>query len=212
MALIHAISQFVNEDRQYVILTDSISVLKALKASNRHSKRVINLLAHQISTVIEKIISIEFVRTPGHSGINEKELVDSLTRSAPNTKLLSWISHEDLGNNSKKFYEQEFNKIWLNSKYCTKFSHLSTIKQEHRILPPNRKTDVLLSRFRTVTYPHNVKLHRFDLISSPLCKFCLQEETLIHILFECTKYSPQREILRQHFGCLPLSFLVFSIL
>ncbi|GBN13612.1 hypothetical protein AVEN_209429-1 [Araneus ventricosus] len=144
-------SQFVNEDRQYVILTDSFSVLKALKASNRHSKRVINLLAHQISVVIEKIISIEFVWTPRHSRINENELVDSLASAAPGTKLLSWISHEDLSYNSKKFYEQEFNKIWLIFKYCTKFSHLSTIKHEHRILPPNRMTNVLLSRFKTDT-------------------------------------------------------------
>ncbi|GBO17821.1 hypothetical protein AVEN_163022-1 [Araneus ventricosus] len=125
-----------------------------------------------------------------HSGIDENELVDSLAGAAPDTKLLSWISHEDPSYNSKKFYEQEFNKIWLNSKYCTKFAHLSTIKQEDGLLLLNRKSDVLHSRLRTDTCPHNVKLHRFHIISSPLCKFCLQEETLIRILFECAKYSP----------------------
>ncbi|GBM61660.1 hypothetical protein AVEN_133448-1 [Araneus ventricosus] len=97
------------------VIIKNISVFKALRAPNRHSNRVIDLLVHQISTVIEQIISIEFVWTPGHSKINENELVDSLASAAQDTKFLSWICHEDLGYISKKFEEQEFNNLWLNS-------------------------------------------------------------------------------------------------
>ncbi|GBN42166.1 hypothetical protein AVEN_116373-1 [Araneus ventricosus] len=62
-----------------------------------------------------------------------------------------------------------------------------------------RKGDVLLSKFRTNMPPTNKFLHRFNIVSSPNCEFCVNaEETISHILFQCPRYrNPRLQLLKE---------------
>ncbi|CAL1298662.1 unnamed protein product [Larinioides sclopetarius] len=196
----------MNKSQHYILLSDCLSVLQALQSSNSHSKNIINFLAQEIAKVSNQILSLEFIWVPGHSGIAENEFVDNLARTAKDTKISKWISSHDLLYILKINILTEADTSWKSSKYHHDFSHLNTIKPHYRLLPYDRKMDVLLSRFRTKTHPTNATLFRYNLSLSPLCSTCHQVENIEHILFQSIKYEEQREILRRSLGTIPLSF------
>ncbi|GBM53757.1 putative RNA-directed DNA polymerase from transposon BS, partial [Araneus ventricosus] len=158
LAILIAINNLINDNQHYVLLSDSLSVLKALQCSNIHSKSVIKFLGHEIYKIIGNIQSIEFVWTPGHAGITENEYVDSLARKAPSSLISQWISHEDLLLSMKNYIQEEAKNEWKNSKYYHEFYFLSDNRSQPQIFPSSRKNDVLISRFRTKTYPTSAKL------------------------------------------------------
>ncbi|GBN26974.1 hypothetical protein AVEN_24115-1 [Araneus ventricosus] len=58
------------------------------------------------------------------------------------------------------------------------------------------KGDVLLSKFRMNMLPTNKLLHRFNIVSSSNCEFCIHdEETISHILLHCSRYRDPRLLL-----------------
>ncbi|GBM91462.1 hypothetical protein AVEN_52162-1 [Araneus ventricosus] len=107
LAILIAINNLINDNQHYVLLSDSLSVLKALQCSNIYSKSIIKFLGHEIYKIIGNTQAIEFVWTPGHAGITENEYVDSLTRKAPSSLISQWISHEDLLPFMKNYIQEE---------------------------------------------------------------------------------------------------------
>ncbi|GBO17593.1 hypothetical protein AVEN_188370-1 [Araneus ventricosus] len=172
LAILIAINNLINDNQHYVLLSDSLSVLKALQCSNIHSKSVIKFLGHEIYKIIGNIQSIEFVWTPGHAGITENEYVDSLARKAPSSLISQWISHEDLLLSMKNYIQEEAKNEWKNSNSYQEFYFLNENRSQLQIFPSSRKNDVLISRFRTKTYLTSVKLFRFRLASTSFCNLC----------------------------------------
>ncbi|GBM92760.1 hypothetical protein AVEN_73945-1 [Araneus ventricosus] len=115
LAILIAISDLINDNQQYVLLSDILSVLKALQCSK------FKFLGHEIYKIIGNIQSIEFVWTPGHACIAQNEDVDSLTRKEPTSLISQWISHEDLLLLMKNNIQEEAKNEWENSKYYQEF-------------------------------------------------------------------------------------------
>ncbi|GBM62890.1 hypothetical protein AVEN_11351-1 [Araneus ventricosus] len=72
-------------------------------------------------------------------------------------------------------------------------------RRKHKLMKETRKGDVLLSKFRTNMLPTNKLLHRFNIVSSPNCEFCVHaEETISHILFHFSRYrDPRLQLLKE---------------
>ncbi|GBM90979.1 hypothetical protein AVEN_226768-1 [Araneus ventricosus] len=136
-----AINNLINDNQQYVLLSDSLSVLTALQCSNIHCKSIIKFLGHEIYKIIGNIQSIEFVWTPGDADITENEYVDSLTRKASSSLISQWISHEDLLLFMKNFIQEEARNQWKNSIYYHEFYFLNGNRLQLRIFPSNRKNE-----------------------------------------------------------------------
>ncbi|GBN05341.1 hypothetical protein AVEN_169737-1 [Araneus ventricosus] len=76
-----------------------------------------------------------------------------------------------------------------------------------------RNGDVLLSKFLTNMLPTNKLLHRFNIVSSPNCDFCVHaEETISHILFHCPRYRDPRLQLLKEIQNLNLRLLLLNCL
>ncbi|GBM43283.1 hypothetical protein AVEN_220815-1 [Araneus ventricosus] len=145
LVILIAINSLINDNQHYVLLSDSLSVLKALQCSNIHSKSVIKFLGHEIYKIIGNIQSIEFVWTPGYAGITEIEYVDSLARKAPSSLISQWISHEDLLLSMKNYIHEETKNEWKNSKYYHEFYFLNENRSQLQIFPSSRKNGVFIS-------------------------------------------------------------------
>ncbi|GBN08220.1 hypothetical protein AVEN_270856-1 [Araneus ventricosus] len=117
-----AVTNFIKENEDYLILTDSLSNLTVLKYFNFHSLKSSLLLARAIFNALKICSSLELIYTPTHVGIAEKKQADSLSKQAltsPNIR--NWISPEDARSTCFKIIRQIQNMEWENSKYYDKF-------------------------------------------------------------------------------------------
>ncbi|GBM17202.1 hypothetical protein AVEN_47601-1 [Araneus ventricosus] len=139
------------------------------------------------------------------------EYVDSLTRKAPSFLISQWISQEDLLLFMKNYMQEEAKNEWKNSKYYHEFHFLNENRPQLRIFPSSRKNDLLISRFRTKTYPTSAKPFRFRLASTSLCTLCKVEETLEHLLFQCQHFEHQRNFFMRRWAVSHFLFHGFLI-
>ncbi|GBO22872.1 hypothetical protein AVEN_60456-1 [Araneus ventricosus] len=82
LAMVLAISNYVREFKDYILLTDSMSNLTALKNLNFQSLKCSLFLAKIIAEALNKCKSLELVYSLAHVGIRENEWADSVARDA----------------------------------------------------------------------------------------------------------------------------------
>ncbi|GBL87242.1 hypothetical protein AVEN_75083-1 [Araneus ventricosus] len=117
-----AVMNFVKENEDYLILTDSLSNLTALKYLNFHSPESSLFLARVIFNALKICSSLELIYTPTHVGIAENKQADSLAKQAlTSPNICDWISPEDARSACFKITRQIQNMEWENSKYYDKF-------------------------------------------------------------------------------------------
>lgn len=180
--------------RAFIILTDSLSVLKALQSVSSGSPRVILWLQRKIFSVCSRATSIIFVWVPGHRGIPLNEEADRLAKSVVQQDvLLDWASPEDL---------LHYSKSQSNLKTLQQFDH-SKYYVSHGAVPQiavtsawgrGRREDVLISRLVCRMLITPALLFRFQIIDSGLCHQCRVLDSLDHILFSCRRYQHQRKV------------------
>ncbi|GBM71479.1 hypothetical protein AVEN_65377-1 [Araneus ventricosus] len=135
----------------------------------------------------------------GHRGIAPNEAADQLGNPVnENSEKWQIIAAEDLIVAIRKKYNGKKENCWKTCKYFQDFKHLDTVKKKHKLMIKTRKGDVLLRKFLTNMLPTNKLLHRFNIVSSPNCEFCVHaEETISHILFHCPRYrDPRLQLLK----------------
>ncbi|GBN47581.1 hypothetical protein AVEN_44714-1 [Araneus ventricosus] len=94
--MILAISNYVREFKDYILLTDSMSNITALKNLNFKSPKCSLFLAKIIAEALKKCKTLELVYSPAHVGIRENEWADSVARDArvsPRMDLMHVTSH-----------------------------------------------------------------------------------------------------------------------
>ncbi|GBM16836.1 hypothetical protein AVEN_9415-1 [Araneus ventricosus] len=97
LAICQAIDDLSVPDSNLLILTDSFSVLQALKNLTIKSPKVILRLTHKILMRVKlNKKNIALIWTPGHSSITWNERADSLTKNVTESDLyIEWIAMED---------------------------------------------------------------------------------------------------------------------
>ncbi|GBO01662.1 RNA-directed DNA polymerase from mobile element jockey [Araneus ventricosus] len=204
-AIALAVMNFVNENKKYIIFTDSMSNLMALKNLNFHSPRSSLSLAQIISEALQTCISLELIYIPAHVGLPENEWADSVAKQAlTSPQICDWISPDDAVSACAEIIRQKQDEEWRNSKYYDKYKWLNEFDITKLKIP--RRYEVLILRLVTRSLPVKDLLHKCRLVDSPNCLHCQVPETCEHIILSCPCYETARDIFRTKMGCIPLSY------
>ncbi|GBO28982.1 hypothetical protein AVEN_241052-1 [Araneus ventricosus] len=189
LAILLAISQFCNDLTDYIILTDSLSVLKSLENIKNKSPRMTSFIQQKLALFQNVIKSLELVWIPRHVGIPENEQADSLTREVHTSQALKCIPPEDIYKYIKKETTGKNCKEW---KLCKYFTHLESINLFITAIHLTQNGRSLLLRFRTGIFPTKEKHPKYGLNTSPNCpsyvEYVLVENVEL-ILFHCKEFS-----------------------
>ncbi|GBM17805.1 hypothetical protein AVEN_99678-1 [Araneus ventricosus] len=203
-AITLAVTSFVKENGDYLILTDKLSNLTALKYFNFHSPKSSLFLARAIFNALKICSSLELIYTPAHAGIAENERADFLAKQAlTSPNICDWISPEDARLACFKITRKIQYMEWENSKYYDKYRWLNDFYFKKFNL--SRRKEVLIFLLISRTLPINANLHKCRLMDSQNCIHCQVPETCEHVVLSCPKYETARDSLRAKLGCIPLS-------
>jgi len=200
-----AISRWSNVNTETILLTDSKSVLQAMRHANPKSPTIIKRILKECE--INNKPKITFIWTPSHCGIQENEIVDKLAGDAKNSHLiLNWIAPEDILQQVTREYKNKIQEEFEKTKYLEHYKYLQFNNPSYRNMLRNRKEEVMLTKVKTKTLPCGKFLHKCKLIETPLCSACGDDESIDHLLLCCKKYTNLRCDLRRSIGIIPLSF------
>ncbi|KAG8183893.1 hypothetical protein JTE90_002462 [Oedothorax gibbosus] len=101
VAIILALQNYVVANVNYVLLTDSMTILRGLKRNS--SLSVIRRLNEVINHVSSLSVSLKLVWVPSHKGIPENCLADKLAKYARARTIVHWIPLEDIQREEEKY-------------------------------------------------------------------------------------------------------------
>ncbi|GBM47089.1 hypothetical protein AVEN_166726-1 [Araneus ventricosus] len=201
LAICQAFDEFSVTDKNLLLLTDSYSVLQALKCLTIKSPKVIHRLAGKILVRKNFNQKICLVWTSGHSLIHWNEKADLFAKAVTwSHTLIEWIASEDIISHFRTISLQKTNHSYQNSKYQESIGNIPTILSLTPWLK-NRREDIIIARILTRMIITPALLHRFGLHNNPHCQICNLENSIEHIILFCSKYSNHRSNL-----CSKLNF------
>ncbi|GBM50673.1 putative RNA-directed DNA polymerase from transposon BS [Araneus ventricosus] len=201
LAICQALDELSVTDKNLLLLTDSYSVLQALKCLTIKSPKVIHRLAGKIFVRKNFNQKICLVWTPGHSLIHWNEKADLLAKTVTESHpFIEWIASEDIISHFQTISLQKTNHSFQNSKYQESIGDIPTMLTLTPWLK-NRREDIIIARLLTRMIITPALLHRFGLYNNPRCQICNRDNNIEHIILFCSKYSNHRSIL-----CAKLNF------
>ena len=180
------------DETSYLILTDSISSLLALRSFNSCDPIVQDVLT-RLTSLDRAGKSIQFLWIPSHVGIVGNEKADAAARraaSAPSTRHLP-LPARDFNPVVSTFVCSEWQREW-DAQRRNKLRELKpALKPWSSSLRTNRQEEVVLCRLRIGhTYATHSYLLRGE--EKPMCPRCLVPLTVCHILLACPNFSSNR--------------------
>lgn len=192
-----------NNLERVVILTDSLSVLVALRdlSFSKTKSHIIYQILELWSSLTAESKEIAFVWVPSHVGIPGNELADLHAKQAindaslqntpiPQTDFRESITRRMKDRTSKLLRIQSASK---GSHYFKKF-YRGWKKPWFEGLKMDRPQITTINRMRSNHFNLNQSLQRKNIINSALCE-CSQIESLSHVFWFCPKYTVQRDTL-----------------
>jgi len=208
-AIYSAISFVQHKAGSFLILTNSLSSIEAIK----HSQNATSSLATKINTILlntpENKIVVEWV--PSHMAIHGNEEADRLAGEAvklPSTTINS-IESGDADRAANKYLFQSWQEHWSS----TQDPHLclKPLVTHQPNLPPRRKDQITVTRLRvnTCLLTH---AHFFTKSNKRVCNTCLCDISIKHILIDCPTYEPERRKLASRCRGLNVPLKIENIL
>ena len=181
-----------SSDEEFMIITDSLSSLQALKSQKLNNPIVSNILhmCHYLSGHKDII----FCWVPSHIGIQGNERADVLAKAAlDKTKQFYYIPYTDFKYNISVYLDDILQGEW-NINVTSKLFEVQPIIKRSFTPMERRRDDVVLCRARIGhAYFTNGYLLRGEL--RPMC--CNTRLTVRHVLLSCAKYA---HIRRKYFA------------
>ena len=181
-----------SSDEEFMIITDSLSSLQALKSQKLNNPIVSNILhmCHYLSGHKD----IVFCWVPSHIGIQGNERADVLAKAAlDKTKQFYYIPYTDFKYNISVYLDDILQGEW-NINVTSKLLEVQPIIKRSFTPMERRRDDVVLCRARIGhAYFTNGYLLRGEL--RPMC--CNTRLTVRHVLLSCAKYA---HIRRKYFA------------
>ena len=181
-----------SENKRFIIITDSLSCLMALKSS-KEKNPIILKLKQKIHTILAKGIEISFLWVPSHVGIAGNEIADELAKASLSDKKIENIKipHSDY----KPVTAKQFDDKWQNNWNKETSNKLYKIQQKlkKRTNPElNRKERVKYTRLK-IGHTHLTHSYLLKGENQPQCIGCNKNLTIKHILTECIEFKEQKE-------------------
>lgn len=193
---------------KWIIITDSMSVLMALKnntfisSSNYLIQEIRNKYYH-LCTIYGK--DIIFIWTPSHIGVFGNEQVDTLAKiinsSAARVQDLP-LCYSDCSIGIHKIVTTKWEEHWTQilqtkGKWYRKINWRIGKPWFCKGKDTNRKFYTNICRLRIGHGHFNEHLHRMGMIASPSCTWCNSNtaQSLHHLFFDCSEFVIQRHIM-----------------
>ena len=179
---------------KFIILSDSLSALQTIKAECSNSRP--NLLL-QILTIIGEINKQEsdvvFAWIPSHVGIPGNEMADQLAKQATEENIINYVVMKEISD-SYNDIEQHVLSLWQaqydsnrNGRHYKSIE--PTVSNKIKYKCKNRAKERLITRLRLGMCGLNKYLYKIGLHNNGNCENCGCEETVEHLLFNCTQYN-----------------------
>lgn len=204
-AILMALHHIPEKTQKVTILTDSLSVLNAIKTSSPPLTKC-NPILVKIKTLLSVLkqahIKVIFIWVKAHTGIIYNELVDALAKEASTETeaTINFTCLEDCLSLCKSQVRMEWTNHYV--KYCNSTQNWYTnIQSFIPSTPPfeslslSRKYTSMFLRLKTGHGRYPSFLAKIGYIDSNLCPSCAVEGDLDHIFFNCREYYLHCEFL-----------------
>ena len=179
-----------NKNCQYVILSDSLSVLTSIKKNKSDSRpNLFNELMMQLNRLEPNQIKMAWI--PSHVDISGNERADKLAKEALNLDNINstkYLESQEMNTFIKDYiinkWQIEYNVEKQGNFYKTICPLVST---NIKFSDPYRHKEVQISRLRLGVAITNKKLFQMKKHPNGLCDTCEVTESIEHILLECKK-------------------------
>ena len=177
--------------KSFLILTDSLSCLKALQHPENLDTRILKLRLKIDSLMTKKQIALVWL--PSHTGIDGNELADTAAKEALGLEAIK-IKKLHYSDYRKKVREHT-HSLWEKRWAAQVGNKLHEIKPKLQPRKPSllpRKDSVVFTRLKI---GHTALTHRYLLAGeeNPECARCKCRLTVRHVLLECAESEPIRE-------------------
>ena len=180
------------EDPKYIIFTDSLSAIIAIKNRKTNNPLIADLLIEFQRLKNKSEIILCWV--PSHIGIQGNELADTAAKSAHNNPIdpIFKIPHTDIKRSINIHIQNKWQNYWNNFPNNKLYKIKPKITKWENNQKINRKQDVILTRLRI---GHTYLTHSYLLKGEiqPQCIACQTPLTVKHLLTECIDFSQTRE-------------------
>lgn len=181
-----------------VIMTDSLSSLQALSAGvSKLRPELISCILSINTNILNKFHELKFFWVPSHIGIMGNERADQLAKegSINGTEENLDLALSEAYSLVKHSMNIEMSKQW--NEFKSKNDITVNLEIPHKPINYHNKVkyDKLISRMRmNATYLKGHKAY----IENKSCALCGENETLQHVIFECTFHQTQRENMKSN--------------
>ena len=208
-AIYAAISFLSNQAGYFVIFTDSLSSINALKSLNHKSHYLLSKIHQKIQAMPDQKVVLEWV--PSHVGIIGNEKADSLAMTAHNLAEVNHIQipEADARKITQAYYQRQWQKSWTAlGDTLTEFKP-NIRSTDYQECP--RHIQIPLTRIR-LNAPYFKYEQYIKQRSSPRsCTHCNIRLTLKHILIDCPDSNQYRNPITRECQKLKLQLTVPNI-
>ena len=212
MFAIHKALQFIINHLpscRTVIFTDSRSALLTLRNYTPPHRTIMVKVLESIQILVDQGTEIILQWIPSHHGIPGNEYVDKLAKEAHDLEIAE-KEHLTLADQRRLCRENILDR-WLKDRETEfKLSNIGQIR-ENDLSPfisyiKERKINTALTRLRIGHSCLNSHLNRLNIIDSPNCDHCGQNETIKHVVEICPRYYSYRVKLKYSLQKLNIPF------
>uniref|UniRef100_A0A8C2Q875 Reverse transcriptase n=1 Tax=Cyprinus carpio TaxID=7962 RepID=A0A8C2Q875_CYPCA len=194
--------RWVEKSGQHKVLvcSDSSSVLASIRSFYSKSRQdILYEVLQSVTRIFNQGRQIQFVWVPGHVGIRGNELADKLAKTAlskGNIEMQVSISKAEVKSVIWKTVNQMWQERWDRE---GKGRQLYQIQRDVKctvIGSGNSREETVISRLRLGHCLLNKTLKLIGKHDTGLCEVCKEEESVEHVVFRCSRYDVQRELMR----------------
>ena len=172
----------------FVIFSDSLSALEAIKGKNCDTTLVIDILV-EVFNLLNSDKHVVFAWVPSHVGIPGNEKADQTAKAALNEPVSDIrIPYTDLGARVREFVRNSWQELWDQCEHNKLHAVFPTLGEWKGGIRANRREEVVLARARI---GHTHMTHSFLLKNEdiPECYSCGCYLTVKHFLVDCDDYA-----------------------